>query len=77
MEQAAGHLAQDPSGWSQFGLGGLVIAALFWLVRDMIKESRESRKEWIDCFLKIGESVSHLTVSIEKLLEHNRNGGSS
>ena len=33
--------------WSQFGLSGLVIAALFMFCRFLITEHRAERQEWI------------------------------
>jgi len=38
----------DPvDSWSQFGLSGLVIAALFLFCRFLITEHRAERQEWI------------------------------
>lgn len=36
--------------WAQFGLAGLVIAALFMLICFLVKEHREERKEWIAAY---------------------------
>jgi len=33
--------------WSQFGLAGLVIAALFAFIWFLVKEHRAERQEWI------------------------------
>jgi hypothetical protein len=36
--------------WSQFGLPGLVIAALFALLCFLVKEHRAERQEWITAY---------------------------
>jgi hypothetical protein len=41
---------KDINTWSDFGLQGLVIFALFAFVYFLIKEHRAERKEWIDAY---------------------------
>jgi hypothetical protein len=36
--------------WGQFGLSGLVIAALFALVYFLVKEHKSERQEWITAY---------------------------
>jgi hypothetical protein len=36
--------------WSQFGLPGLVIAALFAYVVFLVREHRAERQEWIEAY---------------------------
>jgi hypothetical protein len=36
--------------WGQFGLSGLVIAALFALVYFLVKEHKAERQEWITAY---------------------------
>lgn len=36
--------------WSQFGLSGLVIAALFALIWFLVREHRAERAEWISAY---------------------------
>ena len=39
--------AADPTTlWSQFGLAGIVIGAMFWLVLFVLKSHKEERLEW-------------------------------
>lgn len=42
-----GNEAADPlSLWSQFGLAGIVIGAMFWLILTVLKSHKEERCEW-------------------------------
>jgi len=41
---------EHADSWAQFGLGGLVIAALFMLVYFLVREHRAERQEWIQAY---------------------------
>ena len=41
----------DPKVWSEFGLGGLVIMALFVFVYYVTKQARDERKEWLAAYV--------------------------
>ncbi|WP_427501365.1 hypothetical protein ACQE3E_06590 [Methylomonas sp. MED-D] len=36
--------------WADFGLGGMVIAALFGFIWFLVREHRAERREWLDAF---------------------------
>ena len=44
--------------WSQFGLAGLVIAALLALIVFLVKEHRLERKEWIVAYQRCMEMIN-------------------
>ncbi len=41
---------ENVNSWSQFGLSGLVIAALFAYLVFLIKEHRAERQEWLQAY---------------------------
>ncbi|MGZ4955294.1 MAG: hypothetical protein ACXV8Q_09280 [Methylobacter sp.] len=41
---------EHADSWAQFGLPGLVIAALFTFIWFLIKEHRAERQEWITAY---------------------------
>ena len=69
-------------GWADFGLAGLVIAALFAFLIFMLRSHTTERKEWKDDFKDMheqtnstiktfSESVTELTGSIKELIVRN------
>lgn len=67
-----------PSDWAQFGLAGVVIAALFWLVvsygkRQDVQEAahRDERREWRESEERRTEK---LEAALNALTEALRNG---
>lgn len=46
----------NPGAWAQFGLAGVVIFALFLLLRYLITQHREERKEWREDIFKAREA---------------------
>jgi len=41
----------DPKVWGEFGLGGLVIMALFVFIYYVTKQARDERKEWLAAYV--------------------------
>jgi hypothetical protein len=75
----------DPKVWSEFGLGGLVILALFVFIYYVTKQAREERKEWLLAYkehtvlydARQGETnavISNLTQVIQNKLQEQWNG---
>jgi hypothetical protein len=69
-------------GWADFGLAGLVIAALFAFLIFMLRSHTTERKEWKDDFKDMHEqsnstlttfthSVTELTGSIKEMILRN------
>lgn len=44
--------------WSQFGISGLVIAALLAMIVFLVKEHRLERKEWIIAYQRCMEMIN-------------------
>ncbi len=47
----------DPVTWSQFGLAGVVIAAMFWLLMHILNMHKDERKEWHDNVARLNEEM--------------------
>ncbi|MBE0434645.1 MAG: hypothetical protein IBX56_02445 [Methylomicrobium sp.] len=69
--------------WSQFGLSGLVIAALFALIWFLVREHRAERSEWIvayreqadkmlDAQRESNDVTRTLTAVVERLAKRHR-----
>mgnify|MGYP003350685952 CR=1 FL=1 len=41
---------ENVNNWSEYGLGGLVIAALFAFLIYVVKIHKEERSEWVDAY---------------------------
>lgn len=55
--------------WSQFGLAGLVIAALFWMQIADKKSHKEERKEWRDA---ITPRLDRIEKAMDDLLDSQK-----
>ncbi len=75
----------NPEVWAQFGLGGLVILALFVFIYYVTRQAREERKEWVAAYKehtvlydhRQGETnavISTLTQVIQTKMQEEWNG---
>jgi hypothetical protein len=75
----------DPKIWGEFGLGGLVIMALFICLYYLTRQAREERKEWLSAYISSQEMhdkrqsetnliLSDLNTIIQSKLKENWNG---
>jgi uncharacterized membrane protein len=81
--EAAGQIeqaAQTYQWWAQFGLGGLVIGAMFGVLWYIVKMHREERKEWRDDIEKFvarseesDKQVSRVVEELTKAIQDLRN----
>ena len=62
---------ENVNNWSQFGLPGLVIAALFAYLVFLIKEHRAERQEWLQAYrdsVKISDERAQETNTVMREL---------